>query len=106
MRRGELWTASAGQGKPRSVLIVQDDRFDATDSVTVCLITITNVEIPLLRIPLQPNKTNGHYDRQDHHGSQIQARATDRHGIDDGDAATGACTVGLPRHDWLSVSRH
>ena len=33
MRRGELWTASAGQGyagKPRPVLIIQDDRFDAT----------------------------------------------------------------------------
>jgi mRNA interferase MazF len=62
VRRGELWTASAGQGyagKPRPVLIVQDDRFDATDSITVCLITTTNVEIPLLRIPLQPNKTNG-----------------------------------------------
>ena len=62
MRRGELWIASAGQGyagKPRPVLVVQDDRFDATDSITVCPITITNVETPLLRIPLQPNKTNG-----------------------------------------------
>lgn len=62
MKRGELWTASAGQGyagKPRPVLIVQDDRFDATDSITVCLITTTNIEIPLLRIPLQPNKING-----------------------------------------------
>ncbi len=62
MRRGELWTAAAGQGyagKPRPVLIVQDDRFDATDSITVCPLTTTAVDIPLLRIPLQPNKTNG-----------------------------------------------
>ncbi len=62
MRRGELWTAAAGQGyagKTRPVLIVQDDRFDATDSVTVCPLTTTTVAVPLLRIPLQPNKTNG-----------------------------------------------
>ena len=62
MRRGELWTASTGQryaGKPRPVLIVQDDRFDATDSITFCPITTTTAQIPLLRIPLQPNKTNG-----------------------------------------------
>ena len=62
MRRGELWTASAGQGyvgKPRPVLIIQDDRFDASDSITLCPLTITVADIPLLRIPLQPNKTNG-----------------------------------------------
>jgi mRNA interferase MazF len=62
VRRGELWTASAGQGyagKPRPVLIIQDDRFDATDSITFCPLTTAAVDIPLLRIPLQPNKTNG-----------------------------------------------
>ena len=62
MRRGELWTASASQGyagKPRPVLIIQDDRFDATDSITFCPLTATVADIPLLRIPLQPNKTNG-----------------------------------------------
>mgnify|MGYP002628847357 CR=1 FL=1 len=62
MRRGELWTASAGHGdagKPRPVLIIQDDRFDATDSITFCPLTTTVTDIPLLRIPLQPNKTNG-----------------------------------------------
>lgn len=61
MRRGELWTAAAGQGyagKPRPVLIIQDDRFDATDSVTVCPLTTSSVAIPLLRIPLQPNQIN------------------------------------------------
>ena len=62
MRRGELWTASARQGcagKPRPVLIIRDDRFDAADSITLCPLTTTVADIPLLRIPLQPNKTNG-----------------------------------------------
>ncbi len=62
MRRGELWTASASQGyagKPRPVLIIQDDRFDATDSITFCPLTTSAADIPLLRIPLQPNAANG-----------------------------------------------
>jgi mRNA interferase MazF len=32
MRRGDIWTASGGQdyaGKPRPVVIVQDNNFDA-----------------------------------------------------------------------------
>jgi mRNA interferase MazF len=62
VRRGEIWTASAHQGyagKPRPVIIVQDNRFDATDSVTFCPLTTDTAAIPLLRIPLQPNATNG-----------------------------------------------
>ena len=43
----------------RPVLIVQDDRFDATDSVTVCPLSTSAVDIPLLRIPLEPNLING-----------------------------------------------
>jgi mRNA interferase MazF len=41
------------------VIIVQDDRFDATDSVTFCPLTTDTTAIPLLRILLQPNATNG-----------------------------------------------
>ncbi len=55
MRRGELWTAAGGKhyaSKPRPVLVVQDDRFDATDSITVCPLTSDPTEIPLLRIRL------------------------------------------------------
>ncbi|MHB1810157.1 MAG: type II toxin-antitoxin system PemK/MazF family toxin [Solirubrobacteraceae bacterium] len=62
MKRGELWTASGGKhyaGKPRPVLIVQDDRFDATDSVTICPLTSDPTEIPLLRIRLDPGSTTG-----------------------------------------------
>ena len=62
MRRGEVWTAAGGKhyaGKPRPVLIVQDDRFDATDSITICPLTGDPTEIPLLRIPLDPEAGTG-----------------------------------------------
>jgi mRNA interferase MazF len=62
VRRGELWTAAGGKhdaGKPRPVLIIQDDRFDATSSITVCPLTSDPTEIPLLRVPLDPNDSNG-----------------------------------------------
>lgn len=62
MRRGEIWTAAAGSGyagEPRPVVIVQDDRFDATGSVTLCAFTTDATEAPLLRIPVQPDERNG-----------------------------------------------
>ncbi len=62
MRRGELWTAAGGKhyaSKPRPVLVVQDDRFDATDSITICPLTTDPTEIPLLRIPLNPEVETG-----------------------------------------------
>jgi mRNA interferase MazF len=60
--RGEIYTAAARGaygGKPRPVLVVQDDRFDATASVTVCPFTTSPVDAPLIRIPIQPTDTNG-----------------------------------------------
>ena len=61
MRRGEVWTVSgAGHaGKPRPAVIVQDDRFDATASVTVCVFTTDETEAPLFRIPVTPSESNG-----------------------------------------------
>ena len=62
MRRGEIWTAAAGTGyagKPRPVAVIQDDRFDATDSVTVCALTTDPTEAPLLRLRVEPNPQNG-----------------------------------------------
>lgn len=62
MRRGELWTASGGghyASKPRPVLIVQDDLFDATDSITICPLTTDPTDIPLLRIPLSATVDSG-----------------------------------------------
>lgn len=65
MRRGEIWTAAARSGyigKPRPVVIIQDDRFDATDSVTVCALTTDPTEAPLIRLPVQPDALNGLHD--------------------------------------------
>lgn len=62
MTRGEIYTAAvrgAYTGKPRSVVILQDDRFDATASITVCPFTTNPVEAPLLRLPIDPSEENG-----------------------------------------------
>ncbi len=62
MRRGEIWTAAAGSGfvgKPRPVAIVQDDRFDATDSLTVCAFTTDLTDAPLFRLRIDPDEVNG-----------------------------------------------
>ena len=55
VRRGEIWTVAGGKdyaGKPRSAVIIQDDRFDATASVTVCAFTTDETDAPLLRLPV------------------------------------------------------
>jgi len=62
LRRGEIWTAVAGTGyvgKPRPVAIVQDDRFDGTDSVTVCAFTTDPTDAPLFRLRIAPDDVNG-----------------------------------------------
>jgi len=62
VRRGEIWTASAGSGsagKPRPVVIVQDDHFDATASVTVCAFTTDPTDAPLIRLLLDADETTG-----------------------------------------------
>ena len=62
MRRGEIWTIAGGPGyagKPRPAVIVQDDSFDATASVTVCAFTTDPTEADLFRIPIEPSEHNG-----------------------------------------------
>lgn len=62
MRRGEIWTVADGgdyAGKPRPVVILQDDRFDKTASVTVCAFTTDPTEAPLFRLLIQPRAANG-----------------------------------------------
>ncbi len=44
--------------KPRPALVVQDDRFEATDSVTVCPFTSTRLDAPLLRVPVTAREAN------------------------------------------------
>jgi len=62
MKRGEVWTAARGSdyaGKPRPVVVVQDDRFDAVDSITVCAFTSDPEEAPLFRLAVTPSEANG-----------------------------------------------
>lgn len=62
LKRGDIGTVAGGKdyaGKPRPVVIVQDDSFDATDSITVCALTIDETEAPLFRLAVEPNQHNG-----------------------------------------------
>ena len=62
MKRGEVWTVSGGQdyaGKPRPAVILQDDRFDAVDSITLCAFTTDATEAPLFRLAVAPTAING-----------------------------------------------
>jgi mRNA interferase MazF len=62
MRRGDIRTVAGGKdyaGKPRPVVIVQDDSFDATDSITICAFTTDVTEAPLFRLPVAPTERNG-----------------------------------------------
>lgn len=62
MRRGEIWTVSGGKdyaGKARPAVILQDDRFDATQSITICPFTTDPTDAPLFRLPIVPNQGNG-----------------------------------------------
>jgi mRNA-degrading endonuclease toxin of MazEF toxin-antitoxin module len=65
MRRGDIWTVPGGKdyaGKPRPVVILQDDRFDATASITVCAFTTDETDAPTwlsdsVSVSLRPDQT-------------------------------------------------
>jgi mRNA interferase MazF len=61
MKRGEIWTVAGFgyAGKPRPCLIVQNDAFEALQSVTVCLLTSNEAEAALFRIAIDPSPENG-----------------------------------------------
>jgi mRNA interferase MazF len=62
MTRGEIRAAAGGPdyaGKPRPVVILQDDAFDATQSVTICPFTTSSADAPLVRLDLEPSTENG-----------------------------------------------
>jgi mRNA interferase MazF len=62
VKRGEIWTVAGGKdyaGKPRPAVILQDDRFDGTDSITICAFTTDPTESPLFRVVIEPNESNG-----------------------------------------------
>ena len=46
-------------GKPRLAVVLQDDRFDRTSSVTICAFTSDPTEAPLFRILIEPSERNG-----------------------------------------------
>lgn len=62
MKRGEIWTVAGGAayvGKPRPAVIVQDDRFNANDSIVVCPLTTDQTPAPIFRLPVQPSVQSG-----------------------------------------------
>lgn len=62
MTRGEVWTVAGGAdyaGKPRPAVIIQDDRFDATRSITICAFTTNPTEAPLFRVAIDATPENG-----------------------------------------------
>ncbi len=46
-------------GKPRPAVIVQEDRFDSTLSITLCVFTTDPTDAPLLRMLIEPTDRNG-----------------------------------------------
>jgi mRNA interferase MazF len=62
MKRGEIWTLAGGNdyaGKPRPVVIVQEDSFNLTSSITICAFTTNETEAPLFRLPVGRTERNG-----------------------------------------------
>ncbi len=60
--RWALWTVSGSKdhaGKTGPAVIVQDDSFDATDSITICAFTTDPTDAPLFRLVVEPNERNG-----------------------------------------------
>jgi mRNA interferase MazF len=45
--------------KPRPAVVVQDESFDVTDSVTICALSTTAREAPTFRIQIEPTTING-----------------------------------------------
>jgi mRNA interferase MazF len=62
LKRAEIWTVAGGPdyaGKPRPAVILQDDVFAGTASITLCPFTTLMVDAPLIRLPVDPSKQNG-----------------------------------------------
>lgn len=62
MNRGDLVTVAlqGEHGKPRPALVIQSDlASNLTSTLTVALLTSTALDIPLIRIPVEPSEKNG-----------------------------------------------
>lgn len=62
MKRGDVWIVAGGAdyaGKPRPIVIVQGQAFQAIESVTICPFTTDPTDLPLFRLDVAPSDTNG-----------------------------------------------
>ena len=61
MKRGEIWTVSGRDyaGKPRPAVLLQDDRFGLTRSITLCPLTTNPADAGMFRLLVEPNRENG-----------------------------------------------
>lgn len=62
MNRGDICIEAArgaDTSKPRPVVIVQDDRVEDTASVTVCPLTTSRLDAPLIRLDIEPGASPG-----------------------------------------------
>jgi mRNA interferase MazF len=62
LKRGDIWTVAGGSdyaGKPRPAVILQDDAFDATLSITICPLTTHGMDAPLIRLLIEPSERTG-----------------------------------------------
>jgi mRNA interferase MazF len=62
VKRAEIWTVAGGPdyvGKPRPAVVLQDDAFEGTGSITLCPFTTHLVDAPLMRLPVAPTTENG-----------------------------------------------
>ena len=62
MQRGDIWTIAGGPhyaSKPRPVVVVQNDRFSGTESITICPFSSYNIQGTLFRVPVYPTGENG-----------------------------------------------
>lgn len=62
MKRGEVWTIAGDKdyaGKPRPAVIVRDDAFERVESVTLCSFTTNPLDLPNMRVAIEPSSENG-----------------------------------------------
>ena len=62
MKRAEIWTVAGApdyEGKPRPAVILEDDPFAGTASITLCPFTTHLVDAALIRLLVEPTKQNG-----------------------------------------------
>ncbi|KAB2962072.1 MAG: type II toxin-antitoxin system PemK/MazF family toxin [Thermoanaerobaculia bacterium] len=98
MKRGDVVTLalSGDFGKPRPAVVVQSDLFAEHPSVTLLPVTSELRELPLFRIPIEANETNGLARNSEVMVDKIQTVSR---------AKIGARIGSLPDGEMLAVTR-